>query len=288
MDELIRELEERHDSAQRILGGEHPLTQFVRNALGSGDPQLLQIAKTACDSGQELLRPWTSLPEPTREEVLEEYAHKPVRCFLQVDGWEDKHGGDPVVHPDEEGHVLTSGMRYELRNTDFPIRVQIYEGSNKEVVLTLLSKAHTWLERGWERLTTPSSPPAADKQRTEEELVVRSEEQRIEEERAAHDEPEPAPPPEAREPMDGETELPGGRVRRSVSSSPGDSSEQAHALLERIFVLNADMVKCEPEGVARIAAGLEKYIEAYIEVADQGIEWFTKFRNALVAMRGLP
>jgi hypothetical protein len=45
------------------------------------------------------------------------------------------------------------------------------------------------------------------------------------------------------------------------------------------------MVKLQPEEVARVASDHPKYIEAYIEVADQGIEWFTKFKNALVSMR---
>jgi hypothetical protein len=111
MDGLIRELEGRHDSAQQILGEEHPLTRFVRTALESRDPQLLRAAKATCDGGHEMLHPWTSLQEPTREELLEKYAPKPVRCFLQVDGWEDKDGEASVMYPDAEGHVLTSGMR---------------------------------------------------------------------------------------------------------------------------------------------------------------------------------
>jgi hypothetical protein len=286
MDELIRELEERRDSAQQILGDEHPLTQFIRNALESGDLQLLQAAKAACDGGHEMLHPWTNLREPTREELLEECARKPVRCFLQVDGWEDEHSGDPVVNPDEEGHVLMSGMRYQLRNTDFPMRVQIYEGSDKEAVLTLLSKAHTWLERGWEKLTTPSSSQTPDKQRTEEERIVRSEEQSTEEQRSVPNEMQPAPPPEVREPVDGDTEPPNEPGRSFLSASAGDS--QAQALLERVFVLNVDMVKLDPEEVARDAADRPKYIEAYIEVADQGIEWFTRFRDTLVTLRGTP
>jgi hypothetical protein len=308
MDGLIRELEERHESARQILGDEHPLTQFIRNALESGDPQLLQVAKSACDGGHQMLHPWTNLREPTREELLEEYARKPVRCFLQVDGWEDNHGGNTVVHPDEEGHVLTSGMRYELRKTNYPMRVQIYEGSDKEAVLTLLNKAHTWIERGWERLTTPSSPQTPDKQRTQEERTVLSEQQPREEvrtvrweeqsreeqrpvpfeqqpreeDRTLRDDRPSLPPSMGRASMDGETEYPG-ELAGSLSSSVGDS--QAQALLERVFVLNVDMVKLEPEEVARVASDQQKYFEAYIEVADQGIEWFTKFRNALVSMR---
>lgn len=322
MDGLIRELEERHESARQILGDEHPLTQFIRNALESGDPQLLQVAKSACDGGHQMLHPWTNLREPTREELLEEYARKPVRCFLQVDAWEDNQGGDSVVHPDEEGHVLTSGMRYELRKTDYPMRVQIYEGSDKEAVLTLLNKAHTWLERGWERLTTPSPPQTPDKQRTQEERTVLSEQQPREEERPVRweerpreeqhpvrweeqsweeqrpvpseqqpreedrtlrDDRPPLPPSRGRVPMGGEAGYPG-ELAGSLPSSVGDGQEQAQALLERVFVLNVDMAKLEPEEVARVAADHPKYIEAYIEVANQGIEWFTKFRNALVGM----
>jgi hypothetical protein len=74
-------------------------------------------------------------------------------------------------------------------------------------------------------------------------------------------------------------------MARSLSFSAGDSQQQAQTFLERVFVLNVDMVKLDPEEVARAAADRPKYIEAYIEVADQGIEWFTKFRDALVTMR---
>ncbi len=283
MDGLVRELKERHGSAQRILGDGHPLTQFIRNALESGDPQLLQVAKAACDGGHGMLHPWTNLPEPTQEELVQEYFGKPVRCFLQVDGWEHRQGSDSVMRPDDEGHVLTSGIRYELRNTDFPMRVQIHEASDKETVLTLLSKAHTWLERGWEGLTTPGPPEAPDKQRTEAERApVRPEERRPLEKRAVRDEPQPPPPPE---PMRQEP----GPPERPVSSMPPppveDGQERVQTLLERVFVLSADMARLDPEGVARIAGARPKYIEAYIEVADQGIEWYTKFRDALAAMR---
>ena len=286
MDGLTRELEARHGSAQQILGDGHPLTQFIRNALESGDPKLLQVAKAACDGGHGMLHPWTSLPEPPREELVEEYAHKPVRCFLQVDGWEDKNGGGSAMRPDEEGHVLTSGTRYELRNTDFPMRVQIYEASDKETVLALLGKAHTWLERGWEGLTTPSPPQAPDKQRTEEEHApIRAEERRVQEVR---DEPQPdAPPPpplEAIGPTGRGTQPPKKPVGE-LSFPSGDGQEQAQALLERVFVLSADMSRLDPEGVAQIAADRPKYIEAYIEVADQGIEWYTRFRNALASAK---
>ena len=188
------------------------------------------------------------------------------------------------MHPDEEGHTLTSGMRYELRNTDFPLRVQIYEGSNKETVLTLLSKTHNWLERGWERLTTPSAPQTPDKQRTEEERAARAEERRVEEERVVHREVQAAPPVEEKEPTGGEAR-PTEEMARSLSFSAGEGRQQAQEFLERIFVLNVDMVKLDPEEVAQVAAERPKYTEAYIEVADQGIEWFTKFKDVLVNMR---
>jgi hypothetical protein len=291
MDGLTRELEARYGSAQQILGDGHPLTQFIRNALESGDPKLLQVAKAACDGGHGMLHPWTNLPEPPREELVEEYARKPVRCFLQVDGWEDKNGGGSAMRPDEEGHVLTSGTRYELRNTDFPMRVQIYEASDKETVLALLGKAQTWLERGWEGLTTPPPPQAPDKQRSEEERTpIRAAERRVQEVR---DEPQPAaPPPPPPPPPPLEAVGPTGRGTQppkkpvgELSFPSGDGQEQAQALLERVFVLSADMSRLDPEGVAQIAADRPKYIEAYIEVADQGIEWYTRFRNALASAK---
>jgi tRNA(Met) C34 N-acetyltransferase TmcA len=161
------------------------------------------------------------------------------------------------------------------------MRVQIYEGSDKGTVLTLLSKAHTWLERDWEGLTTPSSPQAPDKQRTEKERTVRSEEQHTEEERTVRSQTRPAPPSEERKPTYVETKPPE-ESTKSLSFSAGDNRQRAQAILERVFVLNADMVRLDPEEVARIATDRPKYVGAYIEVADQGIEWFTSFRNVLV------
>ena len=163
--------------------------------------------------------------------------------------------------------------------------MQIYEGSNKETVLTLLSKTHNWIEGGWERLTTPSAASqTSDKQRTEEERAVRTGELRAQEEQVVHREVQAAPPVEEKEPTGGEAR-PTEEMARNLTFSAGDGRQQAQAFLERIFVLNVDMVKLDPEEVARVAAERPKYIEAYIEVADQGIEWFTKFKDVLVNMR---
>ena len=272
MDELTRGLQARYGSALRILGDVHPLTQFIRGALESGDPDLARLASTAYEGAHKMLHPWTDLKEPLPEELIEEYASKPVRCFLQVDGWESRDGGDSTTPPDEDGHVLTGGVRYELRNTGSPVRVQIHEASDKETVLVLLSKARAWLERGWEELTTSSSRQTISEQPTPE----HAQKQRVQEEG-----PGSYPPPEATGSAEHEAEPPAGGQYFTI----GEDEEQARGLLERAFLLSADMSRLEPEGVARVAADRPDHIGAYVEVAQQGIDWYTRFRNALDAAR---
>jgi hypothetical protein len=97
--------------------------------------------------------------EDARRLLLEEYARKKVvRRLIQIDGHK-VGGGDSVMHPDEDGHCLMWGEEYELRNIGgsphLPVRVQVYEGANKQDVVTLLRKITAWVERDWDAIRNP-------------------------------------------------------------------------------------------------------------------------------------
>lgn len=89
---------------------------------------------------------------PTSKELLEAYAQKPVRRFYQVDGWYDPDGFG-LCEPDEDGHVITGGERYELRTSDFPIRVYINQDSEPALVAALLRKVIEWVESDWHTIS---------------------------------------------------------------------------------------------------------------------------------------
>ena len=48
-----------------------------------------------------------------------------------------------------------SGETYELRNTTFPVRVQISEGADKKTVLALLAEAYNTVANDWESFGVP-------------------------------------------------------------------------------------------------------------------------------------
>lgn len=98
--------------------------------------------------------PWRPVrfPAPSRKELLDAYAQKPVRRFYQVDGWYDPDGFG-LCEPDEDGHVITGGEHYELRNSDFPIRVYINQDSDPATVAALLRKVIEWVESDWHTIS---------------------------------------------------------------------------------------------------------------------------------------
>lgn len=95
---------------------------------------------------------------PGREQLLSEYARKPVRRFAQIDCWEED-SGSTVLPGDGERYVVMGGETYELRNTDFPVRIQIADGADKETVLELLAKAYSVLSEDWDRYGDLSARP---------------------------------------------------------------------------------------------------------------------------------
>ncbi len=78
----------------------------------------------------------------TKDELLDYYATKSVRRFLQIDA----HGLC------EEGAIIHSGAVCELRNTDNPVRAYIAEGTTKGEVLFYLSEIIKELKKEGHRL----------------------------------------------------------------------------------------------------------------------------------------
>jgi hypothetical protein len=83
-----------------------------------------------------------TIAKPTREELLLSYADKPVRGFMQVDA----HGLC------EDGVDINTHFLYELRNSDTPVRVQIFEGTTRGEVLYYLLEIVKMLREDWHRL----------------------------------------------------------------------------------------------------------------------------------------
>ena len=89
--------------------------------------------------------------KPLHKDLIEEYREKPVRQFLQIDAFKKQQSNHLFEH-DKDGHVLTAGLTFDLRATDFPVRVQIHKNADKKAVVEMLVKIIIWLERDWTSL----------------------------------------------------------------------------------------------------------------------------------------
>jgi hypothetical protein len=149
-----------------VLGDTHPLVGLVRNALESGDQEELKVAEAALLALPEevvhrMKHPWVGHPPPpgTRRKLIEEAnperVGESVGCYLRIDA---RKGYREEIHweVDEDEHVLDRAIVYDLRvHPDWPVRVEIREGSDKKLVLALLEKITQRVERDWDKLTNP-------------------------------------------------------------------------------------------------------------------------------------
>jgi hypothetical protein len=149
-----------------ILGDTHPLVGLVRNALESGDQEELKVAEAALLALPEevvhrMKHPWVGHPPPpgTRRKLIEEATRKlvgePVGCYLRIDG---RKGYREEIYweVDEDDHVLDRAIVYDLRvHKDWPVRVEINEGSGKNLTVALLKKITQEVERDWDKLINP-------------------------------------------------------------------------------------------------------------------------------------
>ncbi len=162
------------ESTSRVFGPEHPTVRLMEDATESLDEEKLEAAQAAFDAlpKQVLYRahhPWIGCPPPSgiREKfrkflipelVGEAYGKDPMGCYLQIDAREDLY--DCYGPADGDGHVVDPALVYDPRLSNWPVRVQILEGSDPMVVKDLLKKILHKLDQDWDELTNPDSYPS--------------------------------------------------------------------------------------------------------------------------------
>lgn len=88
--------------------------------------------------------------EKRKGELIAAACEKPVRLLIQYDGWSQE--GDDIFKPDEDGHIVCSRFTYELRRSDWPVRVHVNpQATSKKEVLDLLKKIRKSIKRNWAR-----------------------------------------------------------------------------------------------------------------------------------------
>ena len=92
---------------------------------------------------------------PDRSTLITDCFNKEVYCFLQIDGY-DRSWEDDCTPVDKNGHGAFWGINHDLRRHNFPVRVQILEGTKKETVLALLNIAIECVKKDYERAFEPS------------------------------------------------------------------------------------------------------------------------------------
>jgi hypothetical protein len=97
-----------------------------------------------------------------KDELLFIAEEKPVRRFLQIDGFCNLEGGDDVMVADADDDTMCSGVVDELRNggsVGDPVRILIHEDADPEDVRRLLTKMAAYANEKvngpdwWERYT---------------------------------------------------------------------------------------------------------------------------------------
>ncbi|MGD9619819.1 MAG: hypothetical protein AB7G47_04640 [Mycolicibacterium sp.] len=108
------------------------------------------IADLMFDAGWKLklaqLGPSTSQPLPT---ILRGDDDKPIRDFLQLDGWANREPGDAVMVPDDDGDVLMGGFRQEPQRSGTTVRIWVAEGAERDDVVRIIHKQLAWYEERW-------------------------------------------------------------------------------------------------------------------------------------------
>jgi hypothetical protein len=116
------------------------------------------------------------MKEPTKEELLEKYASRPVTHYQQFDAFLGVEPGDPVVVPDEDGDALMGGQTYELMRWTNGPRVLVPDVYEPADIARALRKIADWVEEGLEGLREDHAA-----QRRREAEIARLEEERAKE-----------------------------------------------------------------------------------------------------------
>jgi len=72
---------------------------------------------------------------------------KPLRDFLQIDGWANIEPGDDIMDPDVDGDVILSGKRRDPQSSGTTVRILIADGADRDDVVRILRKQLAWFER---------------------------------------------------------------------------------------------------------------------------------------------
>lgn len=101
-----------------------------------------------------------AMEEPSVQQLLEQYAQKPIQRFLQVDAHDTSKVERGYLVPDRDGDCLTACLSYDLRASGewLPVRVQIVPGADREQVLRMLQKIQGWLAEEYEALVGTGEP----------------------------------------------------------------------------------------------------------------------------------
>lgn len=81
--------------------------------------------------------------------MLQKYAHSNVHAFLQIDSGPNEDFADGVIAARENGYILTGSITADLRS-DWPMRLQILVGTEKEEAIAMVKGALESLEHIWE------------------------------------------------------------------------------------------------------------------------------------------
>ena len=108
------------------------------------------------DSTRDDLREWVA-QEDLRERLIQDASRKRVRNFVQIDvvpGYEP-NGSDGFLPVDENGHIVTCGVRRDLRRHATPLRVKVHEGADPEEIRNALLRTATYIDAAMELLADP-------------------------------------------------------------------------------------------------------------------------------------
>ena len=84
--------------------------------------------------------------KPSKQELLLKCEDKEVKELLQFDG----DFGIPqnnTARPDKDGYLVMCDRVWDLRKTDWPVRVQIMPSISKMDALRLLDKIRNWIRK---------------------------------------------------------------------------------------------------------------------------------------------
>lgn len=84
--------------------------------------------------------------EERKRILLDHYAEKPIRRFLQIDASQVAGQEDDVVVGDRDGDVVFTAIRDDLQASDWDIRVRIPLGTNPKHLGRLLHKIACYLK----------------------------------------------------------------------------------------------------------------------------------------------